>query len=218
MHFKDVLRKHWKSCRPRLIKNGGILDAVNGGKRKQACDRCAERKRACDKGFQCATCNTNRQRCTYERLSGVENGDYGTSVNEIFPPGPFLDFINQSLSGEAFGQGISNWSDFADTSTFYGSSLLENYNPSDLEIPLDFVQSQVARHLTKKPPKSFELLISFTSSIRLENIFNLETKKKRQPSAVNPLPISEVEDHTSQCTESDGLGITLISALAETKC
>ena len=56
--YRDVLRKHYKSCRSRLALNADIPDKSNRGKPRQACDNCAVGKRACDSGNPCGTCVT----------------------------------------------------------------------------------------------------------------------------------------------------------------
>ena len=97
-----MLRKHWKSCQPRLITNVGIPVGDNGGRRKQACDRCAAKKRACDKELPCTTCITSHQHCTYDRLVRAEDRESGTFEDKVFPTVSRAELIDQSLPEESF--------------------------------------------------------------------------------------------------------------------
>lgn len=63
----DALRRHWKSCTARLSSGDLIPQRSRSGKKKHACDRCAERKRACNQGMPCAECEVHHRECTYTR-------------------------------------------------------------------------------------------------------------------------------------------------------
>ncbi|KAL4895983.1 fungal-specific transcription factor domain-containing protein [Aspergillus ambiguus] len=64
----DALRRHWKTCTARLASGNAVPQRSLSGKRKQSCDCCAERKRACDLGKPCSECQTRGSECTYHRV------------------------------------------------------------------------------------------------------------------------------------------------------
>ncbi|OJJ87445.1 uncharacterized protein ASPGLDRAFT_1176992 [Aspergillus glaucus CBS 516.65] len=64
----DALRRHWKTCNARLALGSQIPERTLSGKRKQACDRCADRKRACSQGQPCTGCLQYEAECTYQRV------------------------------------------------------------------------------------------------------------------------------------------------------
>ena len=63
--YSDALRRHWKTCTPRAASGNQVPQRTRSGKRKHACDRCTERKRACNQGNPCAECNLQDFECTY---------------------------------------------------------------------------------------------------------------------------------------------------------
>lgn len=66
--LSDALRRHWKTCNARLALGSQIPERTLSGKRKQACDRCADRKRACSQGQPCTGCLQYEAECTYQRV------------------------------------------------------------------------------------------------------------------------------------------------------
>ncbi|KGO69248.1 hypothetical protein PITC_095700 [Penicillium italicum] len=67
---RDVLRRHWKSCKARVDSGYGIPDPEHGGKHKRACDSCANLRKACNGGTPCTECTQRERQCTYQRLLG----------------------------------------------------------------------------------------------------------------------------------------------------
>ncbi|OQE45965.1 hypothetical protein PENCOP_c001G08604 [Penicillium coprophilum] len=61
----DALCRHWKTCATRLASGNPVPRRTRSGKRKHACDRCTERKRACNQGNPCAECALQDSECTY---------------------------------------------------------------------------------------------------------------------------------------------------------
>ncbi|CBF81921.1 hypothetical protein AN5431.2 [Aspergillus nidulans FGSC A4] len=66
--FSDALRRHWKTCTARIAAGTEIPKRSLSGKRKQACDLCTERKRACSTGLPCSECAMRKAECTYHRV------------------------------------------------------------------------------------------------------------------------------------------------------
>lgn len=66
--FSDALRRHWKTCTARIAAGTEIPRRSLSGKRKQACDLCTERKRACSTGLPCSECAMRKAECTYHRV------------------------------------------------------------------------------------------------------------------------------------------------------
>lgn len=77
----DALRRHWKTCTARVASGNQVPQRTQSGKRKHACDRCTERKRACNQGIPCTECILQDSECTYIRKkqrysqSSVSAGD-----------------------------------------------------------------------------------------------------------------------------------------------
>ncbi|KAF3388386.1 hypothetical protein F1880_003738, partial [Penicillium rolfsii] len=65
---RDVLRRHWKSCKTRLENGIEMPESHRGGKHKRACDSCASIRKACDGENPCAECTHRGRTCTYQRL------------------------------------------------------------------------------------------------------------------------------------------------------
>ncbi|QQK41724.1 putative transcription factor with C2H2 and Zn(2)-Cys(6) DNA binding [Penicillium digitatum] len=65
----DTLRRHWKNCTSLLATGNQVPQRARSGKRKRACDRCTERKRACNQGNPCAECTLQESECTYIQKS-----------------------------------------------------------------------------------------------------------------------------------------------------
>ncbi|KAL4952491.1 hypothetical protein BDW69DRAFT_200695 [Aspergillus filifer] len=63
----DALRRHWKTCSERIAAGHDIPRRSLSGKRKQACDSCTSRKRACSTGMPCDECAMRQTECTYHR-------------------------------------------------------------------------------------------------------------------------------------------------------
>ncbi|KAL4790964.1 hypothetical protein BDV19DRAFT_401664 [Aspergillus venezuelensis] len=63
----DALRRHWKTCSERIAAGHDIPRRSLSGKRKQACDSCTSRKRACSTGIPCDECAMRETECTYHR-------------------------------------------------------------------------------------------------------------------------------------------------------
>ncbi|KAL4878789.1 hypothetical protein BJY04DRAFT_229656 [Aspergillus karnatakaensis] len=61
----DALRRHWKTCSQRISANHEIPKRSISGKRKQACDACTSRKRACSTEKPCTECLMRETECTY---------------------------------------------------------------------------------------------------------------------------------------------------------
>ncbi|KAL4749001.1 hypothetical protein BDW72DRAFT_214371 [Aspergillus terricola var. indicus] len=64
----DALRRHWKTCTARIAAGTEIPNRSLSGKRKQACDLCTARKRACSTGLPCSECAMRKADCTYHRV------------------------------------------------------------------------------------------------------------------------------------------------------
>ncbi|KAJ6038346.1 hypothetical protein N7460_008117 [Penicillium canescens] len=62
----DALRRHYKSC-PRIGAQPKPGPA-RPGRRRKACDSCAEQRINCDGGLSCSACQANGISCTYQRL------------------------------------------------------------------------------------------------------------------------------------------------------
>lgn len=69
---RDVLRRHWKSCKARVDSGHAIPEPERGGKHKRACDSCASLRKACNGEIPCAECTQRERQCTYQRLLGDE--------------------------------------------------------------------------------------------------------------------------------------------------
>ncbi|OJJ31300.1 hypothetical protein ASPWEDRAFT_45253 [Aspergillus wentii DTO 134E9] len=76
----DALRRHWKTCTARVASGNQIPKRSISGKRKQACDRCAERKRACNQGDPCGECALQEVECRYDRTKRQNTGASGRAV------------------------------------------------------------------------------------------------------------------------------------------
>ncbi|KAL4908463.1 hypothetical protein BDW74DRAFT_100969 [Aspergillus multicolor] len=63
----DALRRHWKTCTARVTAGVDIPKRSLSGKRKQACDSCTTRKRACSTGLPCSECAMRQTECTYHQ-------------------------------------------------------------------------------------------------------------------------------------------------------
>lgn len=63
----DALRRHWRTCTARLDSGHPIIQRSLSGKRIQACDHCAKRKRACNQQRPCTECAVHEFECTYTR-------------------------------------------------------------------------------------------------------------------------------------------------------
>ncbi|RDW65771.1 Zn(II)2Cys6 transcription factor [Aspergillus mulundensis] len=63
----DALRRHWKTCTARIAAGVGIPKRSLSGKRKQACDSCTARKRACSTALPCSECAMRKTECTYHQ-------------------------------------------------------------------------------------------------------------------------------------------------------
>lgn len=61
----DALRRHWQTCTERISAGDEIPRRTPSGKRKQVCDSCTSRKRACSTGQPCSECSTRGTECTY---------------------------------------------------------------------------------------------------------------------------------------------------------
>ncbi|CZR58532.1 uncharacterized protein PAC_08424 [Phialocephala subalpina] len=61
----DAARRHAKSCS--LRRNRPLPEPKQRGKKKQACEACAQAKRGCDRGFPCEGCLANDLICNYQR-------------------------------------------------------------------------------------------------------------------------------------------------------
>ena len=70
---RDVLRRHWKSCKTRQESGQDIPDGLRGGKHRRACDSCAMIRKACDGDTPCFECNHRGRTCTYQRLNENEH-------------------------------------------------------------------------------------------------------------------------------------------------
>lgn len=66
--LRDVLRRHWKSCKARVDSGHEIPEPERGGKQKRACDSCAGLRKACNGEMPCAECTQRERLCTYQRL------------------------------------------------------------------------------------------------------------------------------------------------------
>jgi hypothetical protein len=66
--FSDALRQHWKTCTARIAAGTEIPRRSLSGKRKQGCDLCTARKRACSTGLPCSECAMRKAECTYHRV------------------------------------------------------------------------------------------------------------------------------------------------------
>lgn len=84
-HTRDVLRRHWKSCKTRLEAGQAIPDGLRGGKHKRACDGCAVIRKACDGETPCSECNHRGKPCTYQRLFEADDDPNGQRVTGKVP-------------------------------------------------------------------------------------------------------------------------------------
>lgn len=68
LQSSDALRRHWINCTKRIAGGHLIPQRDVSGKRKQACDCCTLRKRACSTDQPCSECWMRGTECTYARL------------------------------------------------------------------------------------------------------------------------------------------------------
>lgn len=78
--LRDVLRRHWKSCKTRLEKGQEMPEIHRGGKHKRACDNCASIRKACNGQNPCSGCIQRERPCTYQRL--YEDPDAGGAPSD----------------------------------------------------------------------------------------------------------------------------------------
>ncbi|CAG8121396.1 unnamed protein product [Penicillium olsonii] len=72
--FSDALRRHWQTCAGRIAAGDEIPRRTPSGKRKQVCDSCTSRKRACSTGLPCSECATRGGECTYYGVQRASRG------------------------------------------------------------------------------------------------------------------------------------------------
>ncbi|KAF2796691.1 hypothetical protein K505DRAFT_157248 [Melanomma pulvis-pyrius CBS 109.77] len=65
----DILRRHYKTCKSR--GDHPVPGPQKRGRRKQACDRCATFKMACDRSRPCYACLSNNTACTWNRVQAT---------------------------------------------------------------------------------------------------------------------------------------------------
>ena len=123
--------------------------------------------------------------------------------DEVFPTVSRAELTDQSLVEETFDRSTGGWSEFADISTAYGPSLLENNNPSYLDITPDIFHQVAESTSTALPPKFLQFLLSFTTSTGLETTFNFEPKTTTHLSTSHPKSRNEMQDHTSQYADGE---------------
>ncbi|KAJ5081676.1 hypothetical protein NUU61_009940 [Penicillium alfredii] len=75
--YRDVLRRHWKSCKARVEAGHAMPAPFRSGKQKRACDSCAGLRKACNGEQPCSECGHRHRRCTYQRL-GEEDDPAGS--------------------------------------------------------------------------------------------------------------------------------------------
>lgn len=78
----DALRRHWKTCPQRVASGIQIPKRSLSGKRKQACDQCTSRKRACSAGQPCSECFLQVTECTYHGAQARRPSETGGSQRE----------------------------------------------------------------------------------------------------------------------------------------
>ncbi|OJI99269.1 hypothetical protein ASPVEDRAFT_125091 [Aspergillus versicolor CBS 583.65] len=78
----DALRRHWKTCPQRVASGIQIPKRSLSGKRKQACDQCTSRKRACSAGQPCSECSLRVTECTYNGAQALRRLSEGSSQRQ----------------------------------------------------------------------------------------------------------------------------------------
>lgn len=68
---RDVLKRHWQTCKLRLEQDQEIPRLVPKikGKKRKACDRCARLKKACSLGYPCESCREKMVACTFNPVA-----------------------------------------------------------------------------------------------------------------------------------------------------
>lgn len=102
---RDVLRRHWKSCKARVDSGHAIPEPERGGKHKRACDSCASLRRACNGETPCAECAQRERQCTYQRLLDDELPLSSTSQALLETP----DAESSGASDDAPNVSESSW-------------------------------------------------------------------------------------------------------------
>ncbi len=78
----DALRRHWKTCPQRVASGIQIPKRSLSGRRKQACDQCSSRKRACSAAQPCSECVVQVTECTYHGAQARSPSETGGSQRE----------------------------------------------------------------------------------------------------------------------------------------
>jgi hypothetical protein len=155
---RDVLRKHWKSCKERLDSGTTIPEPSRRGKKRQACDHCAAVKRGCDFEVPCGPCSARDQICTYQRLSREEIPDTAGPDDLItYDVADFTNIVPDHQSTESLDATIDYGalsSELWETVGLFQET--SNYNNSDSPVS------------TKK----FDFLLNFAKADGLAASFN----------------------------------------------
>ncbi|KAL3487398.1 hypothetical protein BJX62DRAFT_228098 [Aspergillus germanicus] len=90
----DVLQRHWRTCKARVDAGAEIprISAAPRPRKRRACDRCVQLKKACSQSSPCDACHAKNHECTYRYVDQSR----GTDINSS--PGidtPMLDFATE---------------------------------------------------------------------------------------------------------------------------
>ncbi|KAL4963141.1 Zn(II)2Cys6 transcription factor [Aspergillus stella-maris] len=130
----DALRRHWKTCSERIAAGHDIPRRSLSGKRKQACDSCTSRKRACSTGMPCDECAMRETECTYHRAHrqkavSFEEPNNAQQTTKISGPGLW------GIESGGPGNPISRFGFLAHFTKATGLNEAYSYRPTDSATP-----------------------------------------------------------------------------------
>lgn len=85
---RDVLQRHWRTCKLRLDIGAEIPRYPYAPKpsKRRACDRCSRLKKACSLGSPCEACRARNHGCSYgDAHPAAESGGLVQTSSPIFP-------------------------------------------------------------------------------------------------------------------------------------
>ncbi|KAH8816618.1 hypothetical protein F5884DRAFT_776811 [Xylogone sp. PMI_703] len=175
---RDTLRRHWKGCVARRSVGASIPEHKQPGRKKQACDHCADFKQACEGQYPCQRCQDRGLDCSINRL--------GRRLNQIAPVGqvPTNTDANQPLSNQIQDLDweaeladlplldTSLWDEYSTYTVMacgFGDALMPHKQLPFTGFDTDTIGWEV-----------FDFLWNFTASPGLNNTFNYLTWKDRK--------------------------------------
>lgn len=181
--FRDTLRRHWKSCVARKSTGISIPEHQQPGRKKQACDNCADVKQACDGSYPCQRCLLKGLTCSVSRLlrylSGLPSRDIAAADTQFSddPSRAGWDLFRDTESEFAMPDPVSWGAD----NTFSMTSV-EIDDPSTNQVQLFYAANFEASVLVLD---SFDFLWHFTTCSGLNNSFNYLTSRDCRQSGLS---------------------------------